>query len=269
MSNKLEVLASIVDSGAYDSALSYIKSNEEELLALNPVKTIEYNIKIYLFKNEPWSALDVINDFQNRPLISVEVELYLRELKDFVFKSMQPKKVTTYSLGELEELLNKDTKHADIAFKYIFNNPTQETDELIIKMITNGINERVKKMALAIAMELKIDQNLTWTYRNFSTKINPSKLNFDEYETNLKDIKDTLKSYSKNITINNIMNELFDDFMYRFFPLPISEINKEMMLIYLEAEASKLLDPSFDIFAFLRRRNIEFSQFETFKTTYF
>ena len=85
MSNKLEVLASIVDSGAYDSALSYIKSNEEELLALNPVKTIEYNVKIYLFKNEPWSALDVINDFQNRPLISVEVELYLRELKDFVF----------------------------------------------------------------------------------------------------------------------------------------------------------------------------------------
>ena len=55
-----------------------------------------------------------------------------------------------------------------ILFKYIFNNPTQETDELIIKMITNGINERVKKMALAIAMELKIDQNLTWTYRNFS-----------------------------------------------------------------------------------------------------
>jgi hypothetical protein len=49
MSNKLEVLASIVDSGAYDSALSYIKSNEEELLALNPVKTIEYNVKIYLF----------------------------------------------------------------------------------------------------------------------------------------------------------------------------------------------------------------------------
>ena len=66
------------------------------------------------------------------------------------------------------------------------------------------------------------------------TKINPSKLNFDEYETNLKDIK-IPKIIFKNITINNIMNELFDDFMYRFFPLPISEINKEMMLIYLEA----------------------------------
>ena len=65
------------------------------------------------------------------------------------------------------------------------------------------------------------------------------------------------------------MNELFDDFMYRFFPLPISDINKEMMLIYLEAEASKLLDPSFDIFAFLRRKDIEFSQFEIFKKTYF
>lgn len=243
-----ENINSLKKDGKFSEALSLLNKNSKYLLSTDPLFLIKEEIDIHLASNNKFAAIEAIKKYQALPLISVEVELYLRNRADEIIKtSLKDEKKDPFSKETLKSYLLGDEQRAFFALNYLKDNYKKDDLDLFKLVLAHQKSDSIKRYALVIASYLDINHTFTTTLDNKEINVNPSLLEDPFTNEEVIKLRKQISEYSKNVTINHLMDEVLNLYLFNNYPNTINKdtLNQVLPMLYLRAKM--YLEPELNI----------------------
>ncbi|MGI6644316.1 MAG: hypothetical protein ACOX28_00900 [Bacilli bacterium] len=247
--NKLkETINSLKKDGKFSEALSLLNKNSEYLLSVDPLFLIKEEIDIHLANNNKFAAIEAIKKYQALPLISVEVELYLRNrASEIIETSLKDEKKDAFSKETLRNYLLGDEQRAFFALNYLKDNYKKDDLDLFKIVLSHQKSDSIKRYALVIASYLEINHPFTTNLDNKEISVNPSLLEDPFTNEEVIKLRKQISEYSKNVTINRLMDEVLNLYLFNNYPDTITKDTLNQILPMLYVRAKMYLEPELNI----------------------
>lgn len=224
-----EVL-SYLGKGDYNKVLETITNKEKLLIKYEPVKTIRLHIKTLAFLDEFVKAYRALDHYKDLPYINQEVEETFKELDEFLEAEEEAKKKAEedITIEDMNKILSTSEDIVEIykAFSYSEKLPFDGYKEALkMMLVRENIPQDLRSVALAIAIDNKLEEEISFLSINGLIKVKPNTLipphqakEFKETITHIDELS------NKDVTIRKNALNIFN--LYNLISFPVEE-NKD------------------------------------------
>ena len=240
---------------------NFLNEHSSFLLENDPKALIGSHCEYFIIRKDMFNALKAIEYYQSLPYISMDVEDYMKELKEGILKYQKSCENSSYTFQDLEkELLSNQDAKIYHAIEKLYSMNARNYIDLINTLLKTNKNEKAHRLLLICLVEQDLNKEFTFYLGGVYRKINPSlqQLPFlsDEYNEFIKYIK----SKEKNPDELNRKIELYKMFYVLVYPdniylgydndtiyNVISRINKELTGFNTSMSSSSLENDLFNL----------------------
>lgn len=232
------VVDSYVQMNQIDNAIRTIENNREILLKDDPKKTMFLNIDLLVNNKDYVRALITLNNYEELPYISIEVEELLGTLKEYIYNSMNKKTSTKSDEDIIKDL--KTSNNLELVMKSLIEIQQRdisvflETLKDILKK--DNYDETIKTLILLLLSEKRVMEEVTFIKGGITYNIVPYEL---DPLLSAKEIEQKIFRYvnDKDVSILNAMTSLISDYALKVYPDDIFVDGEEelIMAFYLLA----------------------------------
>lgn len=230
---------SLLGKAKIQEALEFIVKHNKSLLKYEPVMTIKTHISLYIELEDYVTAMEVLNDYQNAPYISQEVEELFPTLREEI-KKAQKEKINpnladkNYSIKEINEILEHSVD-PDELMKALSEGITKKNlpkieDSLkvfLLREVNNISIYSVKAFSLALLSDIPYEKELEIKTRiDGEQKVIPSKLTPPYLKEEGKKILEEIERLSeRDISIQKNAEAIYNSYYMLRIPVDIFKEN--------------------------------------------
>jgi hypothetical protein len=274
MSSKSELFNKIVEEiyhyssdGNFSKVRDLLNEHRTFLLDFNPMYLVKTDIESYLNENDLLKAYLKVEEYKNEPLISVEVELYLNEMKDKISAKLDASDIrvkTPKSIKELGEMFDGNAGDKKDAYLYFRENfkETPEYLDLVQEIFLKDAKDDMKRLILIILSTKKVDKDFKVKINNQTFVLNPIKIVDLNKSEDVLAFRKEIDDNAKNITVMNFMHQLFAVFLFNLYPSDFKLESWPHLYDYLYIYVMALLEPTYNEMTELSRRKLDKKTYE-------
>lgn len=220
--DKLYVLSAMMILGKELDAINFINSNYEELYKAYPKKTLNAHFEL-LLKNKLYKdAYKALDNYQELPYVSQEVEEMLRDIKERISEAEHPTNKALGGIDEIIEILENSVDNASLS-RVLFSLKDYNFNaykEALEKILTKGdVHPSLRTYALIVMVDNKYNKDVMFLHGKFIKKLNPSKLTPPFMSDVHKAILDEIHNLSMNdISLENTAIQLLNYYLMDIYP---------------------------------------------------
>lgn len=220
----------------------FLNQYKETIYHLDPIATIGYHLDFYLHEDNATEALMVLNDYQEMPYISMDVEDFMKELKEKIISTM-PKAKPVITKEEIEKGLFSDS---DEKVAYYIRILSQSNIRQYLGVISNFLTSKqaykLKLLMLFVLIEQKVNQEFVVTKGELSFKLIPSLLDLPFNDPYYLMLLKKIEAYSESPTVIDYAVELLNTAQIMCFPESILDSSDLDFLceVFIEVSRKKL-----------------------------
>lgn len=213
----------------------FLQNNEDQLLKEDPILFIGLKTDYYIQREEFEQGLNVISYYQRANYISMEVEDFLRELKDEILKELKSNNKSDYSDEKLkEDLLSLNENKTYNALRELSNKNVYKFLDVIKEFLKINKNEKMQKLLLIILMEQHVNNEYEFKFDTQKIKLNPSKLTYPFEQELYKNIISIIEKENKDPSVINRKEEIVKIIFVQAFPFnPFDNISLQDIYQYI------------------------------------
>ena len=227
-----------------EDALTFIDEHQEELEEYSLVDIIKIHLDLLLSLDRHQEAYEALKHYQELPYESQEVEELLRN-GEYIIRdhevtcsknfTLTTEKIKSYLLSDNYELYQT-------AIHYLMRPELSLVpfEEELVHLLMKGANQTIRAITLFLMCDKKYDGDFSFNYFGETITVNPKKIKEENRPNDIPKVRDEInKKANKDITLEQIALELFNQYMINYFPKEI-EVNDDL-IDPLISIASKIL----------------------------
>lgn len=234
-------------------ALDLLLANRDALYKAFPLKTMKSTFEIRFFLKEYEEAYDDLEDFENRPYASQEVEEFLAGAPGLIRGTERKERLAhAYSEEDLRQILrtSKDDYQILTLLDGLKDAPITPFNDDIIALLTSNHHPSVRSFALLLLLQEGYSKEVAFKKGNAILQVVPSLLLPPFTGPEFKDFKDYLHSFLSEPSVTSLAGKILDDAILADFPDAFLEKGQDpllaaalcsLALTYLRSDES--LDP--------------------------
>lgn len=214
-------LESFFNLEQYQNAIDLVV-NKQLLFGEYTLRMMQIHLLSLLEINDYLEALKVVYEYETFPYISQEAEEFLQEaphmIKEHEKKHRVKKPLTNQELTNL--LLNpKDENDLILSLNLIRKRRINDFVKPLRHIVQDQlINDQLRTFSLMLLCEAKDNDKLDFIKNEKSFSLKPNEINLDSYQILFEELFFDLEQLTKNITIAEVSQKLFDQLFFLLFP---------------------------------------------------
>lgn len=202
-------------------ALDLLVKNRDALYRAFPLKTMKSTFEIRFFLKQYEEAYDDLEDFENRPYVSQEVEEFLSSAPCLIRGTERKEQLAhAYSEEDIHRILStsKDDYQILSLLDGLKDAPIAPFNDDIVALLTSDRHPSVRSFALLLLLGEGYSKPVTFRKANATVQLVPNLLLPPFTGPEFKEFKAYLSSFVNEPSVTSLAQKILDDAILADFP---------------------------------------------------